>query len=137
MTNANITRTEAVANENTAKNVALFLAAPFIGLAYAVLLPFVGIAMLLVTGTKALVAAGALGYAGRLVKNVALLIAALVERYENECQVHLIRNWCYLGSVSELSAAKGLDMQAAGFDADGYKILCKPVLGATVEIVLL
>ena len=61
----------------------------------------------------------------------------LVERYENECQVHLIRNWCYLGSVSELSAAKGLDMQAAGFDADGYKILCKPVLGATVEIVLL
>ncbi len=76
MTNANITRTEAVANENTAKNVALFLAAPFIGLAYAVLLPFVGIAMLLVTGTKALVAAGALGYARRLVKDVALLIAA-------------------------------------------------------------
>jgi hypothetical protein len=41
-----------------------------------VLLPFVGIAMLLVTGTKALVAAGALAYAGRLVKNVALLVAA-------------------------------------------------------------
>ena len=76
MTNDNIIRTEAVANENTAKNVALFLAAPFIGLAYAVLLPFVGIAMLLATGAKALVAAGALGYAGRLVKNVALLIAA-------------------------------------------------------------
>lgn len=76
MTNANITRTEAPANVNTAKNVALFLAAPFIGLAYAVLLPFVGMAMLLITGTKALVAAGALGYAARLVKNVALLIAA-------------------------------------------------------------
>ena len=76
MTNANITRTEAVANENTAKNVALFLVAPFIGLAYAVLLPFVGIAMLLVTGTKALVAAGALAYAGRLVKNMALFVAA-------------------------------------------------------------
>ena len=52
MTNANITRTEAVANENTAKNVELFLAAPVIGLDYAVLLPFVGIAMLRVTGTK-------------------------------------------------------------------------------------
>ena len=75
MTNANIIRTQAVANENTAKNVALFLAAPFIGLAYAVLLPFVGIAMLLVTGAKALVAAGALGYAGQLVKDVALLVA--------------------------------------------------------------
>jgi hypothetical protein len=32
--------------------------------------------MLLVTGTKALVAAGALAYAGRLVKNVALFVAA-------------------------------------------------------------
>jgi excinuclease Cho len=61
----------------------------------------------------------------------------LVERYEDECQFHVIRNWCYLGSVNELSAAKSLDMQAAGFDADGYKILCKPILGATVEIVLL
>ena len=76
MTNANIIRTEAVANENTAKNVALFLAAPFIGLAYAVLLPLVGIAMLLVTGTKALVAAGVLEYAARLIKDVALLVAA-------------------------------------------------------------
>jgi excinuclease Cho len=61
----------------------------------------------------------------------------LVERFDDECQVHVIRNWCYLGSVSELSAAKSLDTQAAGFDADGYKILCKPVLGATAEIVLL
>lgn len=72
----NTIRTEAVENGNTAKNVALFLAAPFIGLVYAVLLPFVGIAMLLVTGTKALVAAGALGYTARLVKDVALLVAA-------------------------------------------------------------
>ena len=76
MRTANTIRTEAVENGVTAKNVALFLAAPFIGLAYAVLLPFVGMAMLLVIGAKALVAAGALGYAGRLVKNVALLVAA-------------------------------------------------------------
>ncbi len=76
MRTANTIRTEAVENGVTAKNVALFLAAPFIGLAYAVLLPFVGMAMLLVIGAKALVAAGALGYAGRLVKNAALLVAA-------------------------------------------------------------
>ena len=56
MTNANIIRTEAVANENTAKNVALFLAAPFIGLVYAVTFPFVGIAMLLWTAVEALTA---------------------------------------------------------------------------------
>jgi hypothetical protein len=72
----NTIRTEAVAKENTAKNVALFLVAPFIGLAYAVLLPFVGMVMLLITAAKALVAAGALGYAARFVKNVALLIGA-------------------------------------------------------------
>ena len=72
----NTIRTEAVENGNTAKNVALFLAAPFIGLAYAVLLPFVGIAMLLWTAGKALVATGALGRAATLVKNVALLVAA-------------------------------------------------------------
>jgi len=36
------------------KNVALFMAAPFIGLAYAVLLPFVGTAMLIWVGVQAL-----------------------------------------------------------------------------------
>lgn len=61
----------------------------------------------------------------------------LVERHDNDCQIHVIRNWCYLGSVDELSAAALLDVQAAGFDADGYKILCRPILSATVEIVQL
>ena len=72
----NTIRTAAVENGNTAKNVALFLAAPFIGLVYAVLLPFVGIAMLALTGAKALVASGALGRAAIALKNVALLVAA-------------------------------------------------------------
>ncbi len=45
---------EPLANESKLKNVALFLAAPFIGLAYAVLLPFVGIAMLAWVGGRAL-----------------------------------------------------------------------------------
>jgi CheY-like chemotaxis protein len=43
-----------LAKESKLKNVALFLAAPFIGLAYAVLLPFVGIAMLAWVGGRAL-----------------------------------------------------------------------------------
>ncbi len=38
------------------KNIALFLAAPFIGLAYALMLPLVGLGMLAWTGWKALVA---------------------------------------------------------------------------------
>jgi hypothetical protein len=38
------------------KNMLLFLAAPFVGLVYAVLLPFVGLGMLAVIGAKALLA---------------------------------------------------------------------------------
>ncbi|MEI6732827.1 MAG: response regulator [Comamonadaceae bacterium] len=67
---------EAVAEESRIKNVALFLAAPFIGLAYAVMLPLVGFAMLAWTAWKAMnanpVAAKVLGTA----KNVALFVAA-------------------------------------------------------------
>lgn len=63
----------------------------------------------------------------------------LVERFDDDCQIHVIRNWCYLGSVNESNRdqARKLDVQAAGFDADGYKILCKPILSGTAEIVML
>jgi hypothetical protein len=47
---------EAGGKPNLIKNMALFLSAPFIGLLYAVLLPFVGIGLLAWTGGKALVA---------------------------------------------------------------------------------
>ena len=43
-----------VATEHRARNVALFLASPFIGLAYALALPMVGVAMLAWQGIKAL-----------------------------------------------------------------------------------
>ena len=46
---------ELVEKENNLKKIALFIAAPFIGLAYAVLLPFVGLGMLAGMGIKALV----------------------------------------------------------------------------------
>lgn len=61
----------------------------------------------------------------------------LVERHGDECQVHVVRNWTYLGSVSDVTQAKALDTMAAGFDADGYKILCRPILTSSVEIVML
>jgi CheY-like chemotaxis protein len=44
----------AVAHESRARNIALFFAAPFIGLAYALMLPGVGAGMLLWQGGKAL-----------------------------------------------------------------------------------
>lgn len=44
-----------VHRESTAKNVALFFAAPFIALAYIMAMPFVGLGMIAVIGGKALV----------------------------------------------------------------------------------
>ena len=65
----------------------------------------------------------------------------LVERHGEDFQMHVISNWTYLGSVadekSSISKAKKLVRMAAGFDADGYKILCKPILSGTAEVVLL
>ena len=58
------------------RNIALLLAAPFIGLAYAVMLPVVGIAMLAWIGGKALLQSQAAKKAPTFVKNVALLLAA-------------------------------------------------------------
>ena len=65
----------------------------------------------------------------------------LVERDEHLTQIHVVRHWCYLGSASTLAQARQLSQEASqvaeGFDADGYKILCKPVLTGGVEIVAL
>jgi excinuclease Cho len=48
-------------------------------------------------------------------------------------QIHVVRNWCYLGSAATLEQARALDRVATGFDADGYKILCRPLLGGRIE----
>jgi excinuclease Cho len=61
----------------------------------------------------------------------------LVERDGDFTQIHVVRNWCYLGSVQKPSQAAGLTHQAAGFDADGYQILVRPVMDAMAEIVVL
>lgn len=59
----------------------------------------------------------------------------LVERHEGQTQIHAIRNWCYLGSAPDLAQARRLGRVAAGFDADGYRILCRPLLDGSAEIV--
>ncbi len=65
----------------------------------------------------------------------------LVERHGEDYQMHVIHNWTYLGSVADeasaVSQAKTLARMAAGFDADGYKILCKPIFSGTAEVVVL
>jgi len=68
---------EAVVKENPLKNIALFMLAPFIGLIYAVMLPFVGIGILANLAVKALVTkVPAVGRALTFLKNVGKFIAA-------------------------------------------------------------
>jgi len=67
---------ETVTRASNLKNVALFLAAPFIGLAYALLLPLVGIAMLAWLGGKALIGLPATRKTLHRAKDVALFLAA-------------------------------------------------------------
>jgi excinuclease Cho len=61
----------------------------------------------------------------------------LVEQDVDFTQVHVVRNWCYLGSAANIEEAKHLSTVAAGFDADGYKILVRPMLGRAVPVVVL
>jgi CheY-like chemotaxis protein len=67
---------EQLEEKSNLKNIALFLAAPFIGLAYAVLLPLVGIAMLAWVAGQALFALPATKKTLRRAKDVALFVAA-------------------------------------------------------------
>lgn len=69
-------RAAVAATVHTARNIGLFLAAPFIGLVYAMALPLVGLAMLLWMGAKALVQAPATHRALIGAKNTALIAAA-------------------------------------------------------------
>lgn len=57
--------------------------------------------------------------------------------HPHDFQIHVLRHWCYLGSVTEREQASSLDCAKEGFDADGYKILCKPLLSGRAEIILL
>lgn len=59
----------------------------------------------------------------------------LQERSDDMQQIHVVRNWCYLGSADTHQQARKLTKVAAGFDADGYKILCRPILTGTARIV--
>lgn len=59
----------------------------------------------------------------------------LIEEGADITQIHVIDNWFYLGSVSNLDEAKTLKRAPPGFDQDGYKILCRPMIGGKYQIV--
>lgn len=69
-------RAEPAATWKMVRNMALFLMAPFVGLVYAVLLPFVGLGMLLWMGARTFVETGRLATTLRVGRKVLLVAAA-------------------------------------------------------------
>ena len=59
---------------------------------------------------------------------------ALEERGPDMTQYHVIHNWLWLGAVDSLKEAAALTRLPAGFDQDGYKILCKPLLSGNYPL---
>ena len=68
--------TEPAASGSALVNIALFFAAPFIGLAYIVALPFVGLGVLAVLAGRAAANIEALNTVGRVLRHGGLLMAA-------------------------------------------------------------
>jgi excinuclease Cho len=62
---------------------------------------------------------------------------AILENQADRQDFHVVRNWCYLGTASNIDDAKRLDKVAASFDSDSYKILCRPIVQSGVEVVVL
>lgn len=62
---------------------------------------------------------------------------ALVEQSHDRQDFLVVRNWCYLGTASDIDSARQLDTVAAGFDVDGYKILCGVIFSDAVNIISL
>ncbi|MFP9228298.1 excinuclease Cho [Pectobacterium cacticida] len=60
---------------------------------------------------------------------------AIKEHRQGKTDYHIIHNWFYLGTVAQLSDVAALKRVAANFDSDGYKILCKPIVSGSVEII--
>jgi excinuclease Cho len=62
---------------------------------------------------------------------------ALKETSTELTHYHIINNWLWLGAVESLTDAAALLRTPAGFDQDGYKILCKLLLSGDYEIIAL
>jgi len=69
---------EPAGTESKLKNILLFFAAPFIGLAYIVAFPFVGLGILAVLGSRAAAKNEAVKTVGVTMKNIAMVFAAPV-----------------------------------------------------------
>ena len=62
---------------------------------------------------------------------------AIVEQRPGMTDYLVVKNWCFLGRAPSLKAARALRAQAAGFDADGYQILCAPMFKDDARVISL
>lgn len=58
----------------------------------------------------------------------------IFEKADDMRQIHVVRNWAYLGSATSLTKARKLDRPATGFDRDGYRILVRPLITGAADI---
>ena len=61
----------------------------------------------------------------------------IVERGPDMVQVHVVRDWHYLGSAPGRAEARCLDAAAPGLDGDGYRILARALREGRCEVVAL
>ncbi|MBF5006820.1 excinuclease Cho [Diaphorobacter caeni] len=61
----------------------------------------------------------------------------LVESFDGDEEILVVNNWCFLGAAKNRQEAKLLGKVARGFDADGYKVLCKPIMQQAIKIIAL
>ncbi len=61
----------------------------------------------------------------------------LVECHDQVQQVHVIQDWCYLGSAPTVAAARRLQRVQARYDVDSYRILVGPLLASEAAVVRL
>ncbi len=126
----------AVQGASSFKNIALFLAAPFIGLAYAVLLPVVGIAMLAWIGGKALLQSPAAKQAPTYLKNVALLLAAPFIGLAYAVALPFVGIGLLVWTAVKPIAARPASQKAFSHVAQLAKLVAAPFIGLVFAVTL-
>jgi len=121
---------------HTLRNVALLLAAPFIGLAYAVAMPLVGLAALLWMGAKALAQTQAAKSAPTFLKNVALLAAAPFIGLVYAMAMPLVGMGFLLITAGKAVASSRFAPKVATFLGYAAKIIAAPFIGLAFAVML-
>jgi excinuclease Cho len=58
----------------------------------------------------------------------------IIEKSDGLQQIHVVRNWHYLGTADTLAKARKLDHPSTSFDRDCYRILVRPLITGAAEI---